>query len=888
VPKQNVHIAAFNRGIVSPRAMGRVDVERLRLCAEEQSNILPDTVGNGIFRPGTMFLGNTAGNAVAKMIPFIKSSDDTATLEFTNGALRIWDEDDALVTRPAVSTTVTDGNMSSSAGWTDASTGGGEIIFAGGQLELRSQNRGGKALVRQTVAVAGGDVGDLHSLLIVVTRGPVTFRCGTAAGLDEYVRTTTLREGNHSLAFTPAGNFVIEFESTAPSSRFVDSCTVAGSGVLSLPSPYLLANLPDLRYAQSGDVVFLACTGERQMRVERRDNESWSLVYYYSEDGPFGLGPTRDVRMKSSTLEGNTTLTTDGNFFRAGHLGSLFRIFSTGQATDTNLAREDTYSEVIRVFGYTDPERTVGYTIAGTWVATITVQRSFDGPDHGFNDFGSSIVANGSGTVTFGDVEGTEMWVRFAIKPGNFTSGVVELFASYSGGGGFGIARVVGITDAQNATAVILKPMMATAYSSDWREGLWSDDAGFPAAVGFYEGRLWWVGTNRIWGSVPDAYDSFDEEEEDATAPINRTIATGTTDSIYYLLMLQRMIVGTAGAELSVRSTSFDEPLAVDSFNLKDASTYGAANVDAVKVDHDGIFIAGDGKSFMGLSFPQGANDYKAEPLDRLSPEIGGTGIVALAVARRPETRVFGVREDGKCVVLTFTPEEELRSFVLIETDGTIEDVVVRRGVGEDRVYFVVNRFSTQRFFEKLQAREYAEGEDARIGDCGELYSGAATTTPSIWAHLAGQEVSVWADGVDVGPLTVSGGGGLTLTTAAASVWAGLPYEGRYKSAQLAYASGDGTALLQTKQVNAIGLLLHKTHPQGVMFGRDFDNMDDLPSTIDNEDVDLTEIIERYKGRMVFFPGEWDTDARLCLKMSSPKPCTVLAAVISVQTEDRR
>ena len=31
---------------------------------------------------------------------------------------------------------------------------------------------------------------------------------------------------------------------------------------------------------------------------------------------------------------------------------------------------------------------------------------------------------------------------------------------------------------------------------------------------------------------------------------------------------------------------------------------------------------------------------------------------------------------------------------------------------------------------------------------------------------------------------------------------------------------------------------------------------------------------------MVECPGEWDTDARLCLRMSAPRPATVSAVVV--------
>jgi hypothetical protein len=48
--------------------------------------------------------------------------------------------------------------------------------------------------------------------------------------------------------------------------------------------------------------------------------------------------------------------------------------------------------------------------------------------------------------------------------------------------------------------------------------------------------------------------------------------------------------------------------------------------------------------------------------------------------------------------------------------------------------------------------------------------------------------------------------------------------------------------------------------------------------------VDQDSIWSQYDGDFIAMPGEWDTDARLCLEASAPKPCTVLAAVLDMTT----
>src|SRR6185503_12028222 len=96
-------VYSLNRGVVSKLGLARMDVKRLALAAQQQTNWLPKTVGPMFLRPGWGYLGSTLGNAPARMLKFIFATDDTALLEFTDITMRVW-ENDAPLTRPAVST----------------------------------------------------------------------------------------------------------------------------------------------------------------------------------------------------------------------------------------------------------------------------------------------------------------------------------------------------------------------------------------------------------------------------------------------------------------------------------------------------------------------------------------------------------------------------------------------------------------------------------------------------------------------------------------------------------------------------------------------------------------------------------------------------------------
>ncbi len=76
------------------------------------------------------------------------------------------------------------------------------------------------------------------------------------------------------------------------------------------------------------------------------------------------------------------------------------------------------------------------------------------------------------------------------------------------------------------------------------------------------------------------------------------------------------------------------------------------------------------------------------------------------------------------------------------------------------------------------------------------------------------------------------------------------------------------------------------THAQGLQFGPDFNTLDDLPLVEDGDDVATGTVWAAYDQDMIEFPGDWDTDNRICMVANAPRPCTVLAAVINVDRHD--
>jgi hypothetical protein len=880
---------AFNVGVQDKRALPRIDLERMRLAAEQQTNWLCMATGPGFMRPGLEYITSTDGNAEARIKEFVFGAADAALMEFTDQSLRVI-IDDLPVTREAVSSTVTNGDFSSSAGWDTTGVGGGLATISGGKLSLNALTVEGIAQCSRSVTTTSPGVE--HALRIIVDRGPVTFRCGSSSGGNDYIAETTLRTGVHSIAFTPSGTYYVQFSSKTIVNRIVDSIQVEAAGIMELSTPWVLADLPYIRLSQSADVCFVACDGYKQRRIERRAQRSWSVVEYDVDDGPFQLNADPIVRLRPASIaDGNTTLEASAPFFTEDMVGSLFRLSHSGQYIDQYIAVEDAYTDSIRVSGIGD-DRDFTFTLSGTWTGTVSLQRSYDDPETGFLTV-QSYIANGA-TAIDDSADNAIYYYRIGFEPGDYTSGTVRIQIGYSGGGGHGICRVTGFTSSTVVDVEVLRPFTNTTFTRDWQIGEWSSYNGFPSAVTLSDGRLWWSGADRIWGSISDAFESFDADTEGDSGPISRSIATGGVNETKWLLSLQRLLAGTEGTVATIKSSSLDEPLTPTNFGIRDSSTTGAADIDPIKVDTRGIFVERAGTALLELTYDGATSEYIATQISKLTTDVFSSGVRSIGIQRRPDTRIWIVMEDGSCVCMVYEPDQEVLAFIPIETDGSFESVAVLPSTVQDRVYFSVRRTingSTVRYIEKMALD--SEVKPSTLCKTVDAFNSGtnspASTTISVGTHLAGESVVVWADGAPLetsrgvpATFTVNGSGNITVPTAVTNWVAGLSYEARYKSARLAYGGDAGTAMLQKKAVNKVGLILTDFVRQGLKYGPSFDILDSLPRMTDNQtqpDIVLSDIRDE---EPFTFNGNWNSDSRVCLQCQSPYTATLLGLVLQM------
>jgi len=149
-------------------------------------------------------------------------------------------------------------------------------------------------------------------------------------------------------------------------------------------------------------------------------------------------------------------------------------------------------------------------------------------------------------------------------------------------------------------------------------------------------------------------------------------------------------------------------------------------------------------------------------------------------------------------------------------------------------------------------------------------------------SHLEGQTVSILADGATHPDKTVSSGA-ISLDRAAKKVKIGLAYTSLLQTMRIDAGSQNGTSQGKTKRIYEITIRLFET--VGVEVGPDLNNMERIPFR--SSANPMNEGIEPFTGdKEVEFRGNYDTDGFIVVRQTQPLPLTVLSVYPRLVTND--
>lgn len=238
----------------------------LRTCRNFQTQVH----GGAINRAGTQFLQELNSNSAAKLVPFVFSITQAYVLEFSPGRVRAYANGAPVVSSSTVS--ISGVTLSGTGPYTRiVATSSPHGLVAGDGVQI--------ADVTATGAY------DVNGSWIVLTAPTAT--------------TFTVRASGVNTGVYASGGTVAAFAQVT--------------------TPYVEADLPDLRWAQSADVLTVVHPNYPPYEFARTSSTTFTFTEFTPERGPFQeINDSESVKMYASARRGAVTLTATADVFETG------------------------------------------------------------------------------------------------------------------------------------------------------------------------------------------------------------------------------------------------------------------------------------------------------------------------------------------------------------------------------------------------------------------------------------------------------------------------------------------------------------------------------------------------------------------------------------------
>lgn len=169
--------------------------------------------------------------------------------------------------------------------------------------------------------------------------------------------------------------------------------------------------------------------------------------------------------------------------------------------------------------------------------------------------------------------------------------------------------------------------------------------------------------------------------------------------------------------------------------------------------------------------------------------------------------------------------------------------------------------------------------ETAFFVDSGKSYIGEPVTEVSGLEHLEGRTVGIFADGA-VFPAQVVTGGQVTLPQPVRVAHVGLTYESEVHPTRPEIGTNNGSSLMRPRRITAAKLRIYQTLGLTVSLLGGFFGEQQAGGNLMATPVELLPTWTEFGDLSVPLAGGWQEDARLVLKVAGPTPATVLAMVL--------
>lgn len=369
------------------------------------------------------------------------------------------------------------------------------------------------------------------------------------------------------------------------------------------------------------------------------------------------------------------------------------------------------------------------------------------------------------------------------------------------------------ITAVTNTTTVTVTSQSAgashTAVTS-WRLGAVAQSQGYFSSVEFYKGRLVWANTRQnpraAWPSMANLPFRNDPSAPDGTVTSEHgfmiEVLAGSQDGILWMKESSRLQLGTASAIRTIGPNANGDEFGPRTYEEDLGVHSGTVSVLPTVAGPSTVHVGRFGLSLNDLYYDYQANGLVAPDISALSEHLLDASIVRLAYVQTPDSIIYGLLSNGKWFGATYDRYERVIGFHPHSTrqGDAVEDICVAPNASERRdVMFMVTRRiiggETVRYIEILERDFYRQSKsDAWFVDCGVRYTGPPTTVVTGLTHLAGEVVSVFADGAAFPDTVVQEDGSVELPNnqSASVILVGLPLTASGKTLRPSIEGRDG------------------------------------------------------------------------------------------------
>ena len=168
---------------------------------------------------------------------------------------------------------------------------------------------------------------------VVLPHGPVTRRPGSY--YVSPVKTQTAKTRLIPFEFSTTQTYILEFGNQYIRFYKDDGQIESSGSPYEISSPYLTAELFDIKFAQSADVMYLVHNNHSVRKLSRTGHTSWSLTEVEFTDGPYLDANISSTTMTPSATNGSSiTITASSSTFVSTDVNRLIN-FSNGYAKIT-------------------------------------------------------------------------------------------------------------------------------------------------------------------------------------------------------------------------------------------------------------------------------------------------------------------------------------------------------------------------------------------------------------------------------------------------------------------------------------------------------------------------------------------------------------------------